>query len=186
MTILLRTEAKENPVPASVEAAVFTKWGYITIQAGEHFIQLAEERKQLARRLREFANLLDTVTVADVVKSITPEEVIMYFENSPVLKVHAEDVRAVLEPMIRAGRGSPLVADVEKLRPFMAELLDQAGRPRYGHTRKAAAILFDDEAANGGANLKRIKAAVEKLSQEFTTTTGRTGQNRAESQGRAA
>lgn len=176
MTILLRSDTDHNIYPAQINTSERGKWGYLTIQAGPFFFQLAGEQRHMFEFFHQLAESFRVRTVAQVVKDITPEEVIAYFEASPVLQVHAADVRAVLEPMIQAGPAGSLAADVARLRPHAAVLLDDAGQPVYGYTRKAAGILFDDESANGGKNLKRIKAAVEKLSQEFTTTTqGRPG-----------
>lgn len=186
MTILLKVEKDATPLPAHLEAMQFTKWGYVTIRTTEHFIMLGAEARYLATLLRELASNLDLRTVADTVKSITPEEVISYFESSVSLQSHAADVRAALEPVIRAGRLTTLDQDLGKLRPHVKALFDDAGRPVRGYTRRAAAILFGDESANGGANLGRIKVAMAQLGQEIATTTARVRQNRPESDEKAA
>jgi hypothetical protein len=60
--------------------------------------------------------------------------------------------------------------DVEKLRPYLLDLISADGELIRGYTRRAAGILFGDESLNGGQNLKRIKSAVKRLQQEVTTT----------------
>lgn len=186
--ILLRSEKDRNPSPARISTAERGKWGYVTIQAGPHYFQLAGEQADLCKMLHELADSFKVRTVAQVVKSITPEQVIAYFEGSEVLKVHAADVRAVLEPLTGRGRGaSQIQVDAEALRLHLSELFNMTtGQWARGYSRRAAAILFGSEDANGGSNLTRIKDAMHRLSKDFTTTTDQAGQDGPETLEKAA
>jgi hypothetical protein len=175
MTILLKNEGDSNVYPVHIMAAERGKWGQVSIQAGPVFVQLAAEQKELYEFFHKLADEFKARTVAQVINDISPADVIAYFEASPVLAEMAADVRAVLEPLVRAQPAGQVAADVEKLRPFIDELLP-AGQPARGHTRRAARILFGDESLNGGANLTRIRKAIQEL-EKFTTTTVQNEEN---------
>lgn len=191
MTILLRDHRNRNPRPATIRAAEKSLWGYILIETDTELIQLAAEQHVWAALLAELAASFQPRTVADVmptrmdVLSITPEQVIAYFEASDTLQPHAADVRAILEPLIGNRPASQAAQDAEQLRPLVEQLF-VSGQPARGYTRRAAAVLFDDENKTGGSYLTRIKAAMNILGSKLTTTTTPAGPETADKQQRAA
>lgn len=180
-TIRVRT-TNEAAREAKLGLVQFGKFAFLTVKTddGEIAFQLVALPNVLAGELRRLAQKIEAGrrTVAEW-QNPTPAEVVGYFEASPVLAVHADDVRAALSDLPDFDQAG---TDAAKLQPHAGELLDGDG-PAYGYTRRAARILFGDAGANGGANLKRIKAAIERL--QRTTTTGN-GQNQRSSTQKAA
>lgn len=141
--------------------------GYVAMRSDDGgLLMLYGNAVSLAQRLREIAGELDQRTIAEIEATgdwerLTPEMVVRKFETSPVLAEYAADVRAMLETA--TGELDQLSQDVEALAPHRDELVGPDGGLVRGYTATAAAILFDDRLKTGGAYLKRIKAAIQKL-----------------------
>ena len=154
-------------VPVRIDTAAYGRNGSVSFQTqGGELVQLVGLSHDLANLFRQLSEKIKPLSVAEVeANKLTPERVIEYFEQSPVLYVYADDVKSAL-----AGSVDQVYYDVEKLRPYVIELINKNGIPIRGYTRRAAEILFNDPGKNGGNNLARIKAAMNLL----TTTQAET------------
>lgn len=92
---------------------------------------------------------------------LTPQAVIEYFEQSPVLRVHAADVRAVLEPLVDPAErvDDQLVQDVAVCARYRDELV-AGGELVYGAQSRIADLLG---ITNGGGHRRRILAVARVL-----------------------
>lgn len=183
MTIYLK-QPQRPPVAIRLDTGEHGNNGYLTIQDGSSiFFQIGGNREELARQLRHIANSLEPQTVAETRPRLqptntqswawlTPNVVIQYFEQSPVLSPYADNVRAALnqiEPLqaeLPPPSGGPGgTSDADLLRPHRAELLDEAGQPIYGaQTRVAELLKFP---GTGGSYRRRILEALEALREEM-------------------
>lgn len=117
---------------------------------------------QVGPELRQNKYVID-----NTVTTITPQEVIDYFRNSPVLSYLADDVAAALLP----GLGSleaqtDLELVVSKLN--LTELFDEHGKPAWGMQTKIADALG---VRNAGANRAKILKVAAQLAKIYSTST---------------
>lgn len=159
-TILLRTSPNNKPDPISPIAYVRCRRGYVQLGA----VAIGGPVDLLASVLRSLADDLEkpqkpTVIpqrAYDRVLSMTPLDVVHYFEQSPILMAHAGDVRAALltDEMAQIDQLQQDVQAVINLdQPSLADISEVlTGSRQYG-----------------GATYKRVKAVAEAL--ESTTTT---------------
>lgn len=188
MIHLKRTfNAKSTPVKISTAAHGPNAYLMLYPADGSEPLMLVGKAEELTEELKTLAARLNPLNVAQVeeIKQdaqrlkahapnwdwLTPQMVIEFFSLSSVLRTHLPDVIEVLEKTEYLTESNQLNQDVETLRPYAAELLTEDGEIQRGYTRKAAALLFGDESANGGTYLKRIKEAMRILKTTFTTTT---------------
>ena len=185
----MSTEIRLKRPPKKSEPAKFSTavhgYAYISIQSVNEFLVLVGKPGVLAKKLRELADSIEptTVKVAHAKKVVNELPDVLYdpykawpwlVERFPWL---FDGISLSSEPYAHYlksnGQRQPdqLIQDVKALRPYMSELFDEDGSVQRGYTRKAAALLFGDENANGGNYLRRIKAAMKVLMVEFTTTT---------------
>lgn len=122
-------------VPVEVSAVSFGRRGHIVLNmANGQQYQLISLTENLRTEFERAVDNLRRRTVANVL-TITPEQVVMYFEASPVLRSMADDVRAALLSPCRSQIAAGDVARVKHLGPG-ASLADLAeviyGRRHYG------------------------------------------------------
>ena len=113
--------------------------------------QTCRETKQLLQQ-RQARATLDY-------SSITPQMVIEYFEQSPILRAYAADVKTVLKYAAEETSitSTQLQNDVALLKPRMAELIRADG----SINKSAAARVLGVSA--GGAGWERVSVAAEAL-----------------------
>jgi len=102
---------------------------------------------------------------------ITPQMVIQYFEQSPILQEIAPDVRAVLSGLITGGESQTgpapqLTADLETIQSFFSfsDLFNPDGSPIRGIQSRIAEALGISNA--GTSYRKRIMAVLEALTEK--------------------
>jgi hypothetical protein len=177
--LLLRLPKVEILVEVTVER------GQLRVSDASGRITFALDARDLPGKLRELAAQLESAEPdpdparpfawnrqAQTWGWLTPKMVVEYFENSPVLSVHAADVRAVLAAQIDSG--DQLDADVQACLPHLPELV-QEGKLVYGAQSRIARILG---LTNGGGHRGRILAVAGRLeSSTSTSTTSSTAKN---------
>lgn len=148
------------------------------------------EGDTLATELQTAAGQLITLSVADVEiirafadsdqerwrrrvdpTTLTPAQVIAYFEQSPVLASIAADVRAALGPLQAdevISAADSLTADLRTCQPHRAQLFKADGKPTWGAQSRVAELL---NITNAGANRPRILAVIAALQRNYTTST---------------
>lgn len=185
MTIYLK-QPQRPPVAIRLDTSEYGHNGYLTVQTVQEssiFFQIGGNREELARQLRHIANSLEPKTVAKTRPRLqptnaqgwawlTPDVVIQYFEQSPMLSPYADDVRAALnqieppaEQLPPPSGGPGGTTDADLLRPHVAELLNEAGQPIYGAQTKVADLL--ELPGTGGSYRRRILEALEALREEL-------------------
>jgi hypothetical protein len=103
--------------------------------------------------------------------TLTPSQVIAYFEQSPVLASMAADVRASLGPLEADGvisGNDTLAADVAQCRPHLDQLFKDDGKTTWGAQSRVAELL---NITNAGSNRPRILAVLNALRPNSTTST---------------
>lgn len=157
--ILIRLTPNSKPQAITPKAHFTGKYGYVVLGP----VQIGSQAATLAARLRWLADQLEPQFIpnpANRVLTITPAEVVEYFEQSPFLREMAADVAAVLRP----GPASPVVSQLEQDLKAIAHL--QA--PSLADISE----VLTGERQYGGAAYKRVKAAQQAL--ETTTTPAKT------------
>lgn len=139
--------------------------------------RLAGDPADLANELQRAAEKLTPRTVAEVEtlnqhidpRTLTPAQVIAYFEQSPDLCSMAADVRAVLEKLDLPGEPvDQLAQDVAACRFHAPKILNYDGTVQYGAQTLVAKTLG---ITNAGSYRQRITAVIEALQRENTSTT---------------
>ena len=162
---------EHKAVPVEVGLYKYGRLAYVSFHFAGRLMQLVGPQNELAVELRRLAALCESVTVAEsgelphVLKR--PETAWPFLVGRFPWLFDGIDLNK--EPYAHYLKRGQVSQDVEKLRPFVSDLIGDNGDLIRGYTRRAAGVLFGDESLNGGQNLKRIKKAVEKLRQEFTT-----------------
>lgn len=168
--ILLRISPTAKPVPITPKAHSTGKHGYLVLGS----VEIGSQAGMLAATLRRLADDLDAVVIKhpfDRVTTITPAEVIAHFEQSPILREMAGDVRAVLGdlPTVQI---DPIQSDLQAVahlvNPSLADISEElTGSRQYG-----------------GATYKRVKAVKDAL--KSSTTPPKNGVYRPNSANKAA
>lgn len=164
-------------LPARLQISHFGATGYLSIShhdSGLH-VALAGNAAAMVLALRQAADQLEKrlfldehkrrVQRAEIAKNwdwLTPERVIEYFEQSPVLRPHADDVRAVLKNNTYI-RPSQLEQDLETIR--------RAGIDQNEKITKSAIARALGISAGGSANWARISAITNYLSSSSSNDT---------------
>ena len=139
----------------------------------------------LAVELRRLADKLTTRSAAEVgiihqdaqqelwqrrldPRTLTPAQVIAYFQQSPTLAAMADDIRAALGPLVvESVEGEIVNPDVEKCRPHREQLVDPDGSPCWGAQSRIAEIL---SIQNGGGHRSRILSVLRALQNSTSST----------------
>lgn len=101
--------------------------------------------------------------------NLTPQQVIDYFRNSPVLNVMLDDVMDVLAPLIEIQQptSSQLQQDLATIQPHLSEILDEAGQVRYRGQSVIARLLGGSNA--GYFRQTRVLPVVQALQSSTTS-----------------
>lgn len=169
--ILIRLTPNSKPQAITPKAHFTGKYGYVVLGP----VQIGSQAAALAARLRWLADQLEPQiphNPADRVLTITPAEVVTYFEQSPILREMAADVAAVLGP----GRAAPVAGQLEQDLKAIAHL--QA--PSLADISE----VLTGERQYGGATYKRVKAVQQAL--KSSTTTAKTNEYGLKSRKQAA
>ncbi len=154
--ILIRLTPNSKPQPIIPQAHFTGKYGYVVLGP----VQIGSQAETLATMLRWLADQLEpqfSHNPADRVLTITPGEVVEYFEQSLVLREMAADVAAVLRPGGSAAPVSQLDQDLKAIahltNPSLADIAEiLTGSRQYG-----------------GATYHRVKAVSQALKSSTTT-----------------
>lgn len=105
----------------------------------------------------------------DVYLNPTPQQVIDYFRNSPVLNGMLDDVMDVLAPLIEIQQptSSQLQQDLATIQPHLSEILDEAGQVRYRGQSVIARLLGGSNA--GYFRQTRVLPVVQALQSSTTS-----------------
>ena len=163
---------EHKAVPVEIGLYKYGRLACVNLHFAGQLMQLVGPQDELAVELRRLAALCKSVTVAEagelphVLRD--PETAWPFLVSRFPWLFDGIDLNR--EPYAHYLKRGQVNQDVERLRPYVSDLIADNGDFVRGYTRRAAGLLFGDESLNGGQNLKRIKRAVEKLRQEFTTT----------------
>lgn len=154
----------------------------IQIRDGRIYLILQAKRIALSAPLPGWAGLFGGVALPEPAQParlrpgasnwdwLTPQAVIEYFRQSPVLAHMANDVLAALADEIAAEgleEPSQLARDLAALRPHASDLVDEDGEAVYGAQSEAGRILG---VPNAGNYRQRILTALEALEADSTTS----------------
>lgn len=159
---------------------VLARRGRLLLRDASGRVEFALAAENLAEMLRQLADQIDAVASesARVFSQnrrasnwdwLTPKMVIEYFENSDVLRLHAADVRKVLQEQV--SETDQLSEDIAAVMPHAHELIED-GKLVYGGQSKIARILG---ITNGGSHRARILAVADYLESSTSTSTTSTG-----------
>lgn len=171
--ILLKRSPKDKPQAITPTVYLTGRHGYVVLGP----VQIGSQAGTLAATLRRLADELEPViehTAFDRVLTITPAEVVAHFENSPILRSMASDVRAVL---LNGAQAANFEAQSQ-----LEQDLEQVFRAGLDHTALLADISEELTGSRqyGGATYKRVKAVAEALKTSTTPAkNGRSTQNQA-------
>lgn len=152
--ILIRLTPNSKPQAITPKAHFTGKYGYVVLGP----VQIGSQAAALAARLRWLADQLEPQiphNPADRVLTITPAEVVTYFEQSPVLREMAADVAAVLRPS-----PAPVASQLDQDLKAVAHL-------RSPSMADISEVLTGDR-QYGGATYKRVKAVYQALKSSTT------------------
>ncbi len=134
-----------------VTTVTFAHTTVITIYTEAGQISIKGYNKDLAKTFYQVAERARGKTIGDQLKrvaTITPEEVVIYFEESPVLREMADDVREVLLGR-RPTAPAAITEDVNRCRhlinPTKADIAEILTGSRYygGQSHKRISAVFD-------------------------------------------
>lgn len=172
-------QPNQTKLPARLQVNHFGNTGYLSIShhdSGLH-VALAGNAAAMVLALRQAADDLEKrlflsehkrrVRRSELASNwdwLTPERVLEYFEQSPVLRAHLEDVKAALKHSTYTQPVSQLDQDMATIRPHLATIM-LTGKPNKSEIARAIGIT-----AGGSSNWARVSALAKELSSSSTPT----------------